>query len=58
MELATEKGVTLTVDEVKGFIMQVDEDEEFDDIELDAIALTANAACRSLRSNFQAEAYD
>ena len=58
MELAAEKGVTLTVDEVKGFLMQVDEDEEFDDIELDAIALTANAAGRSLRSNFQAEAYD
>ena len=43
VELAAEKGVTLTVDEVKGFLKQMDEDEEFDDIELDAIALTAIA---------------
>ena len=43
VELAAEKGVTLTVDEVKSFLKQMDEDEEFDDIELDAIALTAIA---------------
>ena len=43
VELAAEKGVTLTVEEVKGFIKQMDEDEEFDDIELDAVALTAIA---------------
>ena len=43
VELAAEKGVTLTVDEVKGFLKQMDEDDEFDDIELDAIALTAIA---------------
>ena len=43
VELAAEKGVTLTVDEVKGFLKQMDEEEEFDDIELDAVALAAIA---------------
>ena len=43
VELAAEKGVTLTVDGVKGCLKQMDEDDEFDDIELDAIALTAIA---------------
>jgi hypothetical protein len=43
VELAAEKGVTLTAEEVKGFLKQMDDDEEFDDIELDAIALTAIA---------------
>ena len=41
--IAAEKGVTLTVDEVKGFLREMDDEEEFDDIELDAIALTAIA---------------
>ena len=39
VEIAAEKGVTLTVDEVKGFLKQMDEDEEFNDFELDAVAL-------------------
>ena len=43
VELAAEKGVTLTVDEVKGFLKQMDEESEFDDIELDAVALAAIA---------------
>ena len=43
VELAAEKGVTLTVDEVKGFLKQMDEEDEFDDIELDAVALAAIA---------------
>ena len=43
VELAAEKGVTLTVDEVKGFLKQLDEDDEFDDFELDAVALSAVA---------------
>ena len=38
VELAAEKGVTLTAEEVKGFLKQMDDEEEFDDIELDAIA--------------------
>ena len=40
VELAAEKGVTLTSDEVQGFLAQMDDDEEFDDVELDAVALT------------------
>ena len=53
MELAAEKDATLTVDEVQGFLTQVDEDEEFDDIELDPIALTAIAGgqCGNSRSS-------
>ena len=43
VELAAEQGVTLTVDQVRQFLQQMNEDEEFDDIELDAIALTAIA---------------
>ena len=43
VDIAAEKGVTLTVDEVKGFLKQMDEEEEFDDIELDPIALMAIA---------------
>ena len=41
VEIAAEKGVTLTVEEVKGFLKQMDVDEEFDDIELDAVALSS-----------------
>ena len=41
VDIAAEKGVTLTVDEVKGFLKQMDEESEFDDIELDPIALMA-----------------
>ena len=36
VELAAEKGVTLTVDQVREFLQQMNEDSEFDDIELDA----------------------
>ena len=43
VELAAEKGVTLTVDEVKGFLKQMDEESEFDDIELDAVTLAGVA---------------
>ena len=44
VELAAEKGVTLTVDQVREFLQQMDEESEFDDIELDAVALAAVAA--------------
>ena len=44
VELAAEQGVTLTVDQVREFLRQMNEDSEFDDIELDPIALTAIAA--------------
>ena len=43
VDIAADKGVTLTVDEVKGFLKQMDNEEEFDDIELDAVALAAVA---------------
>ena len=43
VDIAAEKGMTLTVDEVKGFLKQMDEDSELDDIELDAVALAAIA---------------
>ena len=58
VELAAEQGVTLTVDEVKGFLKQMDEEEEFDDIELDAVALTAIAGGRGQTSCCQEEAHD
>ena len=43
VEMAAAQGVTLTTDEVQGFLSQMDDDEEFDDIELDAVALAAIA---------------
>ena len=41
VELAGEQGVSLTVDQVREFLSAMDDEEEFDDIELDAIALAA-----------------
>ena len=43
VDLAAEQAVTLTVDQVREILQQMDEDSEFDDIELDAVALTAVA---------------
>ena len=43
VELAAEKGMNLTVEEVKCFLKQMDEDDEFDDFELDIVALVAIA---------------
>ena len=43
VELADEKGVALTVDQVRDFLKEMNEESEFDDIELDPIALTAIA---------------
>ena len=43
VELAAQQGVTLTVDQVRDFLRQMDGEEEFDDIELDAVALAAVA---------------
>ena len=52
VELAAEQGVTLTVDQVREFLKQLDEEEEFDDIELDAVALAAIAGgSRSMQSD-------
>jgi len=41
--IAAEKGVTLSVGELKGFLKQMDEENEFDDLELDAVDLAAVA---------------
>ena len=35
--------MTLTTEEVRGFLLAMDDEEEFDDIELDAVALAAIA---------------
>ena len=43
VELAAEKGVTVSVDQVREFLKQMNEESEFDDIELDAVALLAIA---------------
>ena len=47
VDIAAEKG-TLTVDEVKGLLKQMDEEEEFDDIELDPIALIGDGGQATL----------
>ena len=39
--LAADQGVTLTIDQVREFLSAMDDEEEFDDIELDAVALAA-----------------
>ena len=46
VEMAAEKGVTLTVDQVREFLKQMDDEDEFEDIELDAVALAAVAGGR------------
>ena len=43
VELAAEQGVTITVDQVREFLQKMNEESEFDDIELDAVALAAVA---------------
>ena len=59
VEIAAEKGATLTVEEVKGFLKQMDEDEEFDDFELDIVALAAIAGGRGNEHRCcQEEAHD
>jgi len=39
--IAADKGVTLTSEEVQSFISEMDEDDEFDDIELTAAVLSS-----------------
>jgi len=43
VEIAAEKGMTVTADEVRGFLRQMHDNDEFDDFELDPIALMAIA---------------
>ena len=37
VKMAAEQGMTITVDEVRGFLSTMDEEDEFNDIELDAV---------------------
>ena len=46
VEIAAGQGVALTTEEVRGFLRAMDDEEEFDDIELDAVALAAIAGGR------------
>jgi len=50
VQIAAAQGVTLTTEEVRGFLQQMDDVEEFDDIELDAVALAAIAGGGRSRS--------
>ena len=50
VEIAAGQGVTLTTEEVRGFLLQMDDEEEFDDIELDAVALAAVAGGQTSRA--------
>ena len=50
VQIAAEKGVTLTTEEVRGFLREMDDTDEFDDIALDAVALTAIAGGKGRRS--------
>ena len=43
VELAAAQGVTISSDEVRGFLSEMNSSDEFDDIELDAVALAAIA---------------
>ena len=47
VQLASEQGLELTQAEVSELIKTIDVDEEFDDIALDAVALTAIAGGRN-----------
>ena len=60
VEIAAAQGVTVTPEEVRGFLLQMDEESEFDDIELDAVALAAIAGGgrKSRNGCCQEEAHD
>tara|TARA_B100001029_G_scaffold69303_1_gene56404 strand:+ start:451 stop:609 length:159 start_codon:yes stop_codon:yes gene_type:complete len=45
--IASDKGVTLSSEEVQSFISQLDEDDEFDDIELTASVLSSISGGKS-----------
>ncbi len=58
VEIAAEQGMTITVGEMKCFLKQMDEEGEFDDLEMDADALAAIAAAGWARTTCQEEAHD
>ena len=49
VEIAAEQGTVLTIEEVRSFLRAMEEEEEFDDLELDPIALQALSGGRSRR---------
>ena len=51
VDIAAEKGVTLSVEQVRQFLQQMKEESEFDDIELDAVALAAVAGGQNTRAS-------
>lgn len=42
VEIAAEKGMTMTAEEVRGLLREMHGDDEFDDIELDSVALACD----------------
>jgi hypothetical protein len=58
VEIAADQDVTLTTEEVRGIQLQMDDEEECDDIELDAVALAAAAGGRGRDGCCQEEARD
>ena len=52
VEIAAEKGMTVTAHEVRGFLRQMDEDDEFDDFELYIVSLAAITGGRNGKRSF------
>jgi hypothetical protein len=48
ISIAANKGVTLTSDEVLGYLKELDDDDELDDIELTASVLTSISGGKSV----------
>ena len=59
IELATELGESITKEEVSQFILEIDVEDEFDDVELDEATMAAvSGGSGSLRSCCKEEAHD
>ena len=52
ISIATEQGITMTSEEVLGYLKELDDDDEFDDIELTAAALSSIAGGGQKRGFF------
>ena len=49
ISIAKEQGITMTSEEVLGYLRELDEDDEFDDIELTAAVLSSISGGRTRR---------
>ena len=58
IQLATELGESITKDEVSQFILEIDIEDEFDDVELDEATLSAISGGRGRTSCCREEAHD